>query len=113
MATRAYQGAAPAAPILLPPILAFIMGTPAAPRAAVEAVIERAIAALDEIDGDPDLEGAHDEDVPDFRKRPRDRSRGAGCIISDPDDDRTAPAETRWEAVAIRAAMPRREPQRR
>ena len=47
--------------IKLPPILAFIVGVEMAPRSVVENVIQKAIEALDELDGDPDLE----DDDPD------------------------------------------------
>ena len=39
--------------VLLPPALSYIMGVLYAPREAVERLIEAAIAALDEMDGDP------------------------------------------------------------
>jgi hypothetical protein len=78
-------------PIALPPILAFVMGVPVAPREAVERKIERAIEALDEIDGDLDLE--HDlcnEGEPAFGVADRaicnshNYMGAAGCNISDP-----------------------------
>ena len=47
--------------IALPPVLAFIMGVPAAPRIAIERTIQAAIEALDLIDGNPDLELNGDE----------------------------------------------------
>jgi hypothetical protein len=65
---------------------------PAAPRSAVESVIERMIEALDQIDGDPELEEdnedcGQDEAEPDFRRRRRHRRNesGPGCMISDQD----------------------------
>lgn len=79
---------ASAQPVTLPPILAFIMGVPVAPRSAVERTIERAIEALDAIDGDPDLEpdgdetdgnGAEDEPCAWFTGY----RRGPGCEVSD------------------------------
>jgi hypothetical protein len=89
MATRAYT---PEAVVSLPPVLAFALGVPAAPRSAVESVIERMIEALDQIDGDPELEEdsedcGGDEGEPDFRRRRRYRRNqsGPGCTISDSD----------------------------
>lgn len=77
--------------VSLPPVLAFALGVPAAPRSAVEAVIEAMLTALDQIDGDPDVEDdtedcGHDEGEPDYRRRRRHRrgAAGAGCPISDP-----------------------------
>lgn len=74
-------------PVALPPILAFIMGVPVAPREAVERTIERAIEALDLIDGDPDLEDATDlED--DFSLTWIAQGQGGpGCQISDTDEE--------------------------
>lgn len=78
---------AESAPIKLPPVLAFIMGAPVAPRSAVERTIERAIEALDTIDGDPDLEpdgdetdgnGAEDDVCAWFAF-----DRGPGCAVAD------------------------------
>lgn len=77
--------------VALPPALAFALGVPAAPRSAVEAVIERMIAALDDLDGcEDDEDGADaeqtgDESEPDFAKCRKRDWRGPGCPISDPD----------------------------
>ena len=76
------------APIVLPPVLQYIMGLPAAPREAVERTIQAAIDALDLIDGDPDterngdeLDGSAGED--DFW--PHSNWQGhPGCPIADP-----------------------------
>ncbi len=89
------------APIKLPPILAYIVGAPLAPRASVERLIQQAIDALDDMDGDPDLEpddepeeddpsGQCDEDGINTHFLGR-WNEGPGCPISDPDcavDDR-------------------------
>ncbi|WP_208632313.1 hypothetical protein [Rhizorhabdus wittichii] len=79
----------PAAPIALPPILAFITGVPMAPRQAVEQLIEQAIEALDLLDGDLDVElngdevdGINSED--DFWPH-SNRQDTPGCPVSDPD----------------------------
>jgi len=80
--------------VQLPPPLAYIMGTPAAPLEAVRNTIQRAIDALDDIDGDPDLEPNGDEldgslGEDDFCLH--NALPGPGCPISDPDsavDDR-------------------------
>ena len=48
--------------IVLPPVLAFALGVPAAPRSSVEAVIERMIDALDTLDGDENLEDGCDRE---------------------------------------------------
>ena len=77
------------ASIVLPPVLSYIVGAPAAPRAAVEALIEAAILALDTLDGDPDREdddpaGQYDEDFY-TAPLPRHSWYGPGCPISDND----------------------------
>lgn len=83
-------------PVTLPPVLAFIMGVPVASREAVERVIQRAIDALDEIDGDADFESVGLED--DFEIAAWQltaASYAAGCLVSDPDeavDDRPCDA---------------------
>ena len=66
MASRALSAAGPV--IVLPPILAFMLGVPAAPRSVVEAVIERMIDALDTIDGDENLEDNGDLEAIDERE---------------------------------------------
>ena len=84
MATRAYEAA---------PLDLILSALPTLPRPILSRLVARAIERLDEIDGDPDLEGAHDEDVPDFRKRRRLRNSqrrraipgGPRCKISDCD----------------------------
>jgi hypothetical protein len=82
MATRAINGGASAPPITpeaviaLPPVLAFTLGVPAAPRSAVEAVIQKMIDALDQIDGDADFEPG-DEPGPSY---------GNDGAAGDPDD---------------------------
>lgn len=86
MATRAHR--APAEPAIpLPPVLAFAIGAPAAPRSAVEAMIERLVEALDTLDGDPDVELNGDEadgSPAEDEFMDHDRS-GPGCPVSDPD----------------------------
>ena len=76
--------------VQLPPPLAYIMGTPAAPLEAVRNTIQRAIDALDDIDGDPDLEPNGDEldgslGEDDFCLH--NALPGSGCPISDPGGD--------------------------
>ena len=84
--------------MVLPPVLRFALGVPAAPRSAVEAIIERMIEALDmvdeadghELDGD-EQDGSYGED--DFVIHADD---GPGCPVSDPDsavDDRPCDEE--------------------
>lgn len=84
------------ASIVLPPVLSYIVGAPAAPRAAVEALIEAAILALDTLDGDPDfefngdeLDGTAGED--DFVDH---GWSGPGCPISDPGEPEEHPNHT-------------------
>lgn len=55
-------------------------------RATMERFIDVAITMLDQLDGDSDFEGAHDEDELTTAFFLVDRS-GAGCVISDPDCD--------------------------
>lgn len=80
MAARYDSGGASAPPIVLPPILAFMLGVPVAPRSSVEAVIERMIDALDALDGDPAV-----EPLPDWRgvdPRYRAELRDADAILA-------------------------------
>ena len=75
-------------PVALPPVLAFILGVPVAPREAVERTIQAAIEALDLMDGDADIEANGDEldgslGEDDFHRQSPDP--GAGCPVSDPD----------------------------
>lgn len=78
-------------PIKLPPVLAHIVGAPVAPRRSVEELIERAIEALDELDGDPDEEENDAEDAFTLSHYARRSwmASGPGCVISDcrEDDD--------------------------
>lgn len=78
-------------PIKLPPVLAYIVGADIAPRRSVEQLIQKAIDALDELDGDPDLgpdgdelDGTGAED--DFCSQ-GDGSFAPGCPLSDPGED--------------------------
>lgn len=72
--------------IELPQALAYIVGAPAAPRSAVEAIIEKAIAALDELDGDPDIEQTDAEDDFVLSYWARQSAAGQpGCSIADCD----------------------------
>lgn len=79
--------------VQLPPPLAYIMGTPAAPLEAVRNTIQRAIDALDDIDGDPDLEPNGDERDGNLSEddfcvhRPGMWGGGRGCPIADPGGD--------------------------
>lgn len=90
MASRAMEGRASA----LPDLSALLAVIPSLPRPILSRLTARMVERLDEIDGDPDLEGAHDEDIPDFRKRrrlPNSRRKradpyGPGCKIGDPGD---------------------------
>jgi hypothetical protein len=92
MAIHAPITGALARAIPLPPVLAFLMGVPVAPRDAVERVIQAAIDALDLLDGDTDMEdddpaGQIDEDGLNTAfdlVQYTDGARGAGCPISDP-----------------------------
>ncbi len=97
-------------PVKLPPVLGFIMGVDFAPRASVERLIQKAIDALDELDGDPDAEPVTwSEDIIREDECPDDcedddpcgqidedgintcfawvPSNGPGCTISDPGED--------------------------
>lgn len=75
-------------PLTLPPVLAYIVGAPVAPREAVEQLIERAIEVLDHMDGDPDAEDATDlEDDFSLSEQALGYGDGAGCPISDPGGD--------------------------
>ncbi len=71
----------PEAVVSLPPVLAFALGVPVAPRSAVEAVIEKMIAALNEIDGDPE---AKDMAWPEWTEWPQDLD-----VSSSEDDEDT------------------------
>ncbi|WP_305097473.1 hypothetical protein [Croceibacterium aestuarii] len=96
MATQAHSpsGLNNASPIVeLPRTLAYIMGAPAAPRSAVEALLQRAIDELDEIDGDTDMEdddpaGQCDEDGINtaLGSLYYYGLAGPGCPIADPDE---------------------------
>lgn len=73
--------------IKLPPTLAYMLGIDRAPRAAIDAMLDQAIAELDAIDGDPDIEPTGDEldgtgGEDDFCCHSYD---GPGCPIADPD----------------------------
>lgn len=119
MASRAHEGGASA----LPDLAAMLAAIPSLPRPILARLTARMVDRLDEIDGDPDLEGENDEDVPDFRRRSK-RERailtalyGPGCKIADPggcEHDGREPEGVLAEpsATTIRAAMPRREPRR-
>jgi hypothetical protein len=85
MATQPNWHGPAAYPIPLPPTLAYIMGAPAAPRSAVELLIERAIDELDLLDGNPDAEEVDVEDS--FALSPMAQhfaDKHAGCPIADP-----------------------------
>lgn len=89
MAVHAPITGAPSRAILLPPILAFLMGVPVAPRSAVERTIQAAIDALDLLDGDPDLETNGDEldgtgGEDDFCDQNSNWLAYPGCPVSDP-----------------------------
>jgi hypothetical protein len=64
---------------------------PSLPRPLLSRLVQRAIDHLDELDGDPDVEGADSEDDPDFTKHPKrlrknmSRWYGPGCQIADSD----------------------------
>lgn len=77
--------------IPLPPVLALALGARAAPRSAVEAIIERMIEALDRVDGDPDLElnGDEQEDSEALQHCIDERGRFYGYHLApgDVDDD--------------------------
>lgn len=80
------------ADIPLPPALILRTGATVAPPALVAELIEQLIGALDEFDGDPDIEANGDEqdgtDAEDeelLRGTRRRASRGPGCIVSDND----------------------------
>ena len=71
--------------LTLPPTLAFVMQCKRAHRSAIDVVLEQAIAELDLLDGDPDLEGECSEDEIsrcDDMGRPV-RGNGPGCDIAD------------------------------
>ena len=74
--------------ITLPPPLAFALGVPAAPRSAVEAVIERMIDALDTIDGDPDFQqddgDSEDGNASEDEFMEHGCDFGPGCPVADP-----------------------------
>jgi hypothetical protein len=89
MAIHAPIMGAPLRAIPLPPVLAFLMGVPVAPRDAIERVIQAAIDALDTMDGDPDLEADGDEldgtgGEDDFCDHNSNWLAYPGCPISDP-----------------------------
>jgi len=89
MAVHAPITGAPMRAIALPPVLAFLMGVPVAPRDAVERTIQAAIDALDLIDGDPDLEPDGDEldgnlSEDDFMRHGEPSKGEPGCPVSDP-----------------------------
>jgi hypothetical protein len=88
-------------PVTLPPILAYIVGVPVAPRVTVERLIDAAIEALNELDGDPDREeddpsGQCDEDEINTNLHLQ-WTTGAGCELSDPGGcDATEPMLHAW-----------------
>ena len=77
-------------PIKLPSVLAYVVGAELAPRSAVEALIEAAINALDDLDGDIDLldtNDAEDEFALSVRASAWAEDAGAGCPIADDDHE--------------------------
>ncbi len=97
--------------ITLPPTLRFMMGVEQAHPRAIDAMLERAIAELDEIEGDPDFEDSTDaEDEFSLSETALDwgRWQGVGCPISDPgggavDDEGEAIDEREEDEGAIPA----------